>query len=161
MIVGIPNVGKSTLINSLVGKRVTAVGDRPGITKVQQWIKINQNVELLDTPGVLWPKFDNQVIGFHLSMIGSINDTILPIFDVASYFIDFLKKYYPTATLERHNISSEDNEVIDIILKIAHKQNYILNNKEEDLERTSLFILQEYRMGYFGRITLDRCVDDE
>ena len=91
MIVGIPNVGKSTLINSLVGKRVTAVGDRPGITKVQQWIKINQNVELLDTPGVLWPKFDNQVIGFHLSMIGSINDTILPIFDVASYFIDFLK----------------------------------------------------------------------
>lgn len=71
------------------------------------------------------------------------------------------KKYYPTATLERYNISSEDNEVIDIILKIAHKQNYILNNKEEDLERTSLFILQEYRMGYFGRITLDRCVDDE
>lgn len=91
MIVGIPNVGKSTLINSLVGKRVTAVGDRPGITKVQQWIKINQNVELLDTPGILWPKFDNQVIGFHLSMIGSINDTILPIFDVASYFIVFLK----------------------------------------------------------------------
>lgn len=161
MIVGIPNVGKSTLINSLVKKRVTAVGDRPGITKVQQWIKINQNLELLDTPGVLWPKFDNQIIGLNLSIIGSINDTILPVFDVASYLIDFLKKYYSRAILERYNISSDDNETIDIIVKIAHKQNYLLNNKEEDLERTSIFILQEYRMGYFGRITLDRCVDNE
>ena len=138
MIVGIPNVGKSTLINSLVKKRVTAVGDRPGITKVQQWIKINQNLELLDTPGVLWPKFDNQIIGLNLSIIGSINDTILPVFDVASYLIDFLKKYYSRAILERYNISSDDNETIDIIVKIAHKQNYLLNNKEEDLERTSI-----------------------
>ena len=151
MIVGIPNVGKSTLINALVGKRVTAVGDKPGVTKVQQWIRINQDLELLDTPGVLWPKFDDQVIGLHLAITGGINDNILPIIDVATYFIDLTNRYQ----LDFTNLNAMEQLEL-----IAKKQNYYLSNKEYDLERTALFILQEARSGYYGRFTLDRCGDE-
>ena len=160
MIVGIPNVGKSTLINALVGKRVTAVGDKPGVTKVQQWIRINQDLELLDTPGVLWPKFDDQVIGLHLAITGGINDNILPIIDVATYFIDFLNKYYPNALTNRYQLDFTNLNAMEQLELIAKKQNYYLSNKEYDLERTALFILQEARSGYYGRFTLDRCGDE-
>ena len=140
MIVGIPNVGKSTLINALVGKRVTAVGDKPGVTKVQQWIRINQDLELLDTPGVLWPKFDDQVIGLHLAITGGINDNILPIIDVATYFIDFLNKYYPNALTNRYQLDFTNLNAMEQLELIAKKQNYYLSNKEYDLERTALFL---------------------
>ncbi|MEI3505745.1 MAG: GTPase [Bacilli bacterium] len=119
MIVGIPNVGKSTLINALVGKRVTAVGDKPGVTKVQQWIRINQDLELLDTPGVLWPKFDDQVIGLHLAITGGINDNILPIIDVATYFIDFLNKYYPNALTNRYQLDFTNLNAMEQLELIA------------------------------------------
>lgn len=160
MIVGIPNVGKSTLINALAGKRVTAVGDKPGVTKVQQWIRINQDLELLDTPGVLWPKFDDQVIGLHLAITGGINDNILPIIDVSTYFIDFLNKYYPNALTNRYQLDFTNLNAMEQLELIAKKQNYYLSNKEYDLERTALFILQEARSGYYGRFTLDRCSDE-
>ncbi len=160
MIVGIPNVGKSTLINALVAKKVTMVGDRPGVTKVQQWIKINQDLELLDTPGVLWPKFEDQTIGMHLSITGAINDTILPIIDVATYLIDFLKKYYIESFCERYQLEFSNVSSSDILDILAKKQNYYLSNKEYDLEKAALFVIQEARNGYYGRFTLDRCYNE-
>lgn len=157
MIVGIPNVGKSTLINALVARRVAAVGDKPGVTKVQQWIKINQDLELLDTPGVLWPKFEDIRIGYHLSITGAINDTILPITDIALYLIEFLQKYYPTALASRYKIDFSNQTNEEILELVAKKQNYYVANKEYDVEKTALFLLQEARNGFFGKITFDRC----
>lgn len=161
MIVGTPNVGKSTLINALVGKKVTAVGDHPGITKVQQWIKINHDLELLDTPGVLWPKFDEEVVGYNLSIIGAINDNILPMQDIATYFVDYLQKYYPNALKMRYHLDLDHFSAIEIISALAQKQGYYLSNKELDLTRASLFLIQEYRMGYLGSLTLEQCEINE
>ena len=155
MIVGIPNVGKSTLINSLVGKKVAVTGDKPGVTKVQQWIKINQNLELLDTPGILWPKFEDQVVGMHLAITGAIKDNILPIHDVALYLISFLKSHYPNVLTNRYQIdeSVDENKTLT---EIGKKQNYYLSNHEVDLDRTSLLLLQEFRNNSLGYITLDQ-----
>lgn len=155
MIVGIPNVGKSTLINSLVGKKVAVTGDKPGVTKVQQWIKINQNLELLDTPGILWPKFEDQVVGMHLAITGAIKDNILPIHDVALYLISFLKSHYPNVLTNRYQIDESVDEN-KILTEIGKKQNYYLSNHEVDLDRTSLLLLQEFRNNSLGYITLDQ-----
>lgn len=155
MIVGIPNVGKSTLINSLVGKKVAVTGDKPGVTKVQQWIKINQNLELLDTPGILWPKFEDQVVGMHLAITGAIKDNILPIHDVALYLISFLKSHYPNVLTNRYQLDESVDEN-KILTEIGKKQNYYLSNHEVDLDRTSLLLLQEFRNNSLGYITLDQ-----
>lgn len=154
MILGIPNVGKSTLINALVNKKVASTGDRPGITKAQQWIKINNEFELLDTPGVLWPKFDDQEIGYHLAITGAIKDDILPIVDVASYAISFLQKYYPDNLL--HYQIDIHLEPYDFLMELGKLRKLYRGQEEIDINQAALVLLQDIRAGRLGKITLDR-----
>lgn len=151
MIVGIPNVGKSTLINKLVGKKVTNVGNMPGVTKAQQWIRLNQNLELLDTPGVLWPKFDDKQVGINLALTGAIKDQILPKEDLAFYLISYLKEQYPNEFSSRYDINPDDDN-IKIIEDILVKR----GNKKDDYERGYDIILNDFKNARIGKITLDK-----
>lgn len=153
MVVGIPNVGKSTLINKLVGKKTAIVGNKPGVTKSLQWIRINKDLELLDTPGVLWPKFEDVEVGYNLALTGAIKDDIIHKDDLILYFLTFLKQHYKQA-LSYYNVNEEmDNvEILDVIGK---NKNYI-RNKEVEYERVYELILNDLRNLKLGRITLDR-----
>jgi len=150
MIVGIPNVGKSTLINKLVGRKVANVGNMPGVTKAQQWIRLNQNIELLDTPGVLWPKFDDKQVGINLALTGAIKDQILPKEDLAFYLVGYLKEHYPNLIKERFDVDP-DKESINIIEDILVKR----GNKKDDYERGYDIILNDFKNARIGKITLD------
>ena len=154
MVIGIPNVGKSTLINKLVNKKVTNVGDRPGVTKAQQWIRINKDLQLLDTPGVLWPKFDDPVQGYHLAITGAIRDEIVHKDDLIFYLFDFLKKHYPSEFRERYNINMEDSNLA-ILEAIALSRGFY-KDKKYDYETTYEVILNDFRNLRIARITLDR-----
>ena len=151
MVVGIPNVGKSTLINNLAGKKIASVGDKPGVTKTQQWIKLNMDLELLDTPGVLWPKFENPEVGFNLALTGAIKDNILPLEDVVNYGVNLLKKKYPNALMKRYNVEEIESEYL---LKIG-KEKKLYTNSEIDYNRICMLVLNDLRNGYLGQITLD------
>ena len=153
MVVGIPNVGKSTLVNKLVGKKTAVVGNKPGVTKSLQWIRINKDLDLLDTPGVLWPKFEDQKVGYHLALTGAIKDDIIYKDDLILYFIDFLKENYPNA-LSYYNVN-KDMDNIEILNTIAKNKNFI-RNKEVEYERVYELILNDFRNIKLGRITLDR-----
>lgn len=154
MIIGIPNVGKSTLINRLVEKKVANVGDRPGVTKSEQWIRINPLLELLDTPGVLWPKFEDQETGIHLAITGAIKDEILHLDDVVLYFLDFLKQYYPKNFQKRYNLSLELSN-LEILEEIGRHRGFIRGG-EVEYDRVYEVILNDYRNLHLGKITLDR-----
>ena len=153
MVIGIPNVGKSTLVNKLVGKKTAVVGNKPGVTKSLQWIRINKDLDLLDTPGVLWPKFEDQKVGYHLALTGAIKDDIIYKDDLILYFIDFLKENYPNA-LAYYNVN-KDMDNIEILNTIAKNKN-LIRNKEVEYERVYELILNDFRNIKLGRITLDR-----
>lgn len=154
MIVGIPNVGKSTFINSFAGKACAKTGNRPGVTKGKQWIRLNKNVELLDTPGILWPKFDDQAVGLRLAFIGSIKDEILNVTELSLELIDFLQSHYAGKLAERYGIEEKEDRV-KVLEEIADVRACRLKGNELDYEKAANLILDDFRNGKLGRITLE------
>ena len=155
MIVGIPNVGKSTFINSFAKKSCTKVGNKPGVTKGKQWIRINKNVELLDTPGILWPKFEDDTVGMHLAFIGSINDEILQKVELSYGLIEFLKLNYPKSLSDRYQVE-EEMKASDILELIAKKRGCLLKGNELNYEKAAGILLEEFRNGKLGRISIEQ-----
>ena len=159
MIVGIPNVGKSTFINSYARKACTKVGNKPGVTKGKQWIRLGKNIELLDTPGILWPKFDDEAVGLRLAFIGSINDEILSITDIAVELIKFLQANYCNTLVQRYNIESVDDPV-QMLTGIAEKRQCIKKGGELDYDKAAALLIDDFRSGKLGRITLETPKED-
>lgn len=155
LLCGIPNVGKSAIINTLVGKRKTQTGNRPGVTKGQQWLTAGDSILLLDTPGILWPKFDDETIGWHLSWIGSIKDTIFDPENMAGELTKFLARRYPERVEERYGITIDGLQVFEIFDAIAQSKGLLLKGGEYDYRRTSDMILGDFKNGRLGRITID------
>jgi len=155
MVAGIPNVGKSTFINSFAGKACTKTGNKPGVTKGKQWIRLNQSLELLDTPGILWPKFEDQQTGMLLAFIGSMNDDVIIMEELACDLLKRLKEYYPEAVSNRYGISGEGKEV-DVLREIGRVRGCLLKGDEVDLERAADLLAEDFRSGRLGRITLER-----
>ena len=156
MIAGIPNVGKSTLINKFVGKAMAKTGDKPGVTRGKQWVKIKKDFELLDTPGILWPKFDDKAVGLKLAFTGAVNDDILDSYTLAVNLIDFLRKLYPGVLLERYKIDFDEKVSSDCVLKkIGEARGFKIKGGEVDLDRSANILIDEFRGCKLGKITLE------
>ena len=155
MILGIPNVGKSTLINTLSGRKGTRTGNKPGITKVNQWIKIKGSLELLDTPGILWPKFEEEVVGLNLAFTGAIKDEILDTETLALKLIEVLMNIAPESLMKRYNIELQNATPLEIMESIANRRGCILKRGEFDYTKTSNIVLDEFRKGVIANITLE------
>ena len=154
MVVGIPNVGKSTFINSYAGKACAKTGNKPGVTKGKQWIRLNKNVELLDTPGILWPKFEDQMVGLRLALIGSIKDEILNVDELAVELMKYLTVHYPGLLNERYEVE-EAQEITDMIYEVAKNRNCMLKGGEPDYSKAAALIIEDFRSGKLGKITLE------
>ena len=154
MVVGIPNVGKSTFINSMCKKASAKTGNKPGVTKGKQWINLNKNVELLDTPGILWPRFDNELTGMHLAFIGSINDEIVDEVELAMELMNYLKKSYAGVLFNRYEVD-ESKETPVILNDIAIKRGCLKKGNETDYSKAANILLDDFRSGKLGRITIE------
>lgn len=164
MIVGIPNVGKSSFINRMINKKSAVVGNRPGVTKQKQWVRISSNIELLDTPGVLWPKFESEDVALKLAYTGTIKDELLQRTDIAYSLLDYLIKNYKEELKLRYKLTDEDfDSIIDkrevtleIMNIIARKRGAIVSGGEIDYEKVAVMILNDFRTAKIGRITLEK-----
>ena len=154
MVAGIPNVGKSTFINTFAGRACAKTGNKPGVTKGKQWIRLNKSVELLDTPGILWPKFEDQNVGIRLAYIGSIKDDILNMEELAINLIGYLQEYYPEVLVSRYELS-EGLTSLEVLTGIAKARGCIKKGEELDYSKASLLLLDDFRNGRLGRITLE------
>lgn len=170
MVLGIPNVGKSSFINRVTKKNSATVGNKPGVTKQKQWIRINNNIELLDTPGVLWPKFENEDIALNLAYTGTIKDDILPIIEIGYNLLKLLIKEYPEKIIERYKLEKEEIEkilnsdieenekILEIMHMIGRKRGALISGGNIDEEKVAKIILEEFRSGRIGRITLEKVI---
>lgn len=162
LIVGIPNVGKSTLINRLAGRKITAIGNRPGITKGQQWIKIGDRMQVLDTPGILWPKFEDEQVAVRLAATGAIRDEVLNVEDIAFHMIQFLLQHYKAELSEQYGLTElpeeldEPSQIVQVMEDIGRKKGCLQKGNIVNLEKTSTLFLQDLRAGKIGRLTFDR-----
>lgn len=160
MVVGIPNVGKSTFINSYAGRACAKTGNKPGVTKGKQWIRLNKDIELLDTPGILWPKFEDQTVGLHLALIGAIKDEILNMDELSLELIALLRLYYPGMLKARYGGTEKDFDEaaapVEILKQIAENRKCISKGNELDYSKAAALLLDEFRAGKLGRITIER-----
>ena len=167
MIIGIPNVGKSSFINRITKKNSAQVGNRPGVTRQKQWIRINENIELLDTPGVLWPKFENEEVGLKLAYTGTIKDEVIQTIEVGFSLLKYLINHYKTNLIERYKLDEqeiekilnkkieENDKALEIMEEIGKKRGAIVSGGNVDLEKVARIILDDFRSGKLGRITLE------
>lgn len=155
MIVGIPNVGKSTFINSFAGKACTKTGNKPGVTRGKQWIRLNKSVELLDTPGILWPKFEDQKVGLNLAFIGSIKDELYNIYELSLLLIKFLVEAYPDVVAEFYGIENSRDEV-KLIECIAERRGCLKSGAQYDFDKAAKCLIDDFRQGRLGKISLER-----
>ena len=156
LIIGIPNVGKSTLLNRLVGKKAVDVGNKPGVTKNLNWIRINSEIELLDTPGILWPKLEEGTVAFNLASLTAIKEEILPLFDVCEYILNTLYKYYPNELEKRYGIDYIDDDIVTTMERIGKKRGCLIKGGEIDYDKVISIILNDIKSGTIKNITFDR-----
>ena len=159
LIMGVPNVGKSTLINKITGKKATTVGDKPGVTKTISWIRINDKLELMDTPGILWPKIEDQGVALNLATFSSIKDEILPIDEVACYILKYMYTNYPDRLIDRYGLDYlDEDDYTDAYELIGRKRGCIIRGNEVDYNKVSNLIIRDLREGYLGKVTFDERV---
>ena len=154
MVVGIPNVGKSTFINAFAGKACTKTGNKPGVTKGKQWIRMGKSLELLDTPGILWPKFEDRTVGIHLAFIGSVNDEILVLEELATSLLGTIRDRYPGFLEKRYEISEEGSET-ELLERIAESRKCYAKGEVLDLKKAAGILIDDFRNGRIGRMTLE------
>ncbi len=160
IVVGIPNVGKSTFINSFAGKACTKTGNKPGVTKGKQWIRLNKELELLDTPGILWPKFESEEVGQRLAMIGSMNDEILQMTELADILVNYLLTHYKSSLLERYQIEEDGRTFTaqEVMEMVCENRKCYKKGQEPDYEKAAALVVDDFRSGRIGRITLEEPV---
>ncbi len=161
MVAGIPNVGKSTFINAYAGKNCAKTGNKPGVTKGKQWIRMGKGLELLDTPGILWPKFEDQNVGLRLAMIGSINENILNVEELSLTAIDFLRTQYPGLIEKQYEISEEAEKPLEILDRIADRRKCLAKGGEYDYAKAAAMFMDDFRNGRLGRFSLERPAEEE
>lgn len=159
MIVGIPNAGKSTLINRLAKKNIAKTGNTPGVTKAQQWIKVGKELELLDTPGILWPKFEDQSVGLKLALTGAIKDTILNLQDIAIYGLRFLEQEYPERLKERFQLQEIPEDIVEFFDRIGEVRGCLTGGAVVDYDKVTELVIREIRSEKFGRLTFEQPSD--